>query len=65
MENTKLKGILREKKYTYKDICTKIDMSVTTFNKKINDGKFTVLEAKAISKELRLTPEESTDIFLK
>ena len=64
MENRKLKAMLVQKKYTYKEIAKKMNISATTFNKKINDGKFTVLEAKLICKILALTTDESADIFL-
>lgn len=65
MEMMKLKGLLTEKKKTYKDCARQLDISVTSFNDKINGKRaFSCWEATELSAFLELTPEERANIFL-
>lgn len=65
MNTQMLKGKLREKNKTYKDVAEMLNCSVATVSDKLN-GKsiFDCAEAVMISDWLNLTPFESVQIFL-
>lgn len=65
MENRKLKAMLVQKNKTYQQCADGIGISVASFNKKINDNKFTITEATVLSNFLKLTDDERCHIFLK
>jgi DNA-binding helix-turn-helix protein len=60
----KLKGKIREKGLTYKMLAKKIGIGLTSMNYKIN-GKnlFNQEEMKKLKEALRLTDNETIDIF--
>ena len=64
MDINKLKGKIREKGMTYKILAQKIGIGLTSMNYKIN-GKnlFNQEEMKKLKEALRLTDNETIDIF--
>ena len=64
MDINKLKGKIREKELTYKMLAKKIGIGLTSMNYKIN-GKnlFNQEEMKKLKETLRLTDNETIDIF--
>ena len=64
MNKNKLKGKIREKGLTYKILAQKIGIGLTSMNYKIN-GKnlFNQEEMKKLKEALRLTDNETIDIF--
>ena len=64
MDINKLKGKIREKRLTYKILAQKIGIGLTSMNYKIN-GKnlFNQEEMKKLKEALRLTDNETIDIF--
>ncbi len=64
MDINKLKGKIREKELTYKMLAKKIGIGLTSMNYKIN-GKnlFNQEEMKKLKEALRLTDNETIDIF--
>ena len=64
MDINKLKGKIREKGLTYKMLVKKIGIGLTSMNYKIN-GKnlFNQEEMKKLKEALRLTDNETIDIF--
>lgn len=61
----KLKGKLTEKRKTYIECSDALDISVTSFSKKMNGhSKFYIEEVNALSNYLGLTEVEKIDIFL-
>ena len=64
MNKNKLKGKIREKGLTYKMLAQKIGIGLTSMNYKIN-GKnlFNQEEMKKLKEALRLTDNETIDIF--
>jgi DNA-binding helix-turn-helix protein len=64
MNINKLKGKIREKGLTYKILAQKIGIGLTSMNYKIN-GKnlFNQEEMKKLKEALRLTDNETIDIF--
>ena len=64
MDINKLKGKIREKGLTYKMLAQKIGIGLTSMNYKIN-GKnlFNQEEMKKLKEALRLTDNETIDIF--
>lgn len=61
----KLKGLMREKGMTYKDMAHCLGISSTTFVAKINKKTtFSIDETKAIKELLNLSIQEYEDIFL-
>lgn len=64
MDINKLKGKIREKGLTYKILAQKIGIGLTSMNYKIN-GKnlFNQEEMKKLKETLRLTDNETIDIF--
>lgn len=64
MNINKLKGKIREKGLTYKMLAKKIGIGLTSMNYKIN-GKnlFNQEEMKKLKEALRLTDNETIDIF--
>ena len=64
MNKNKLKGKIREKRLTYKILAQKIGIGLTSMNYKIN-GKnlFNQEEMKKLKEALRLTDNETIDIF--
>lgn len=64
MNINKLKGKIREKGLTYKILAQKIGIGLTSMNYKIN-GKnlFNQEEIKKLKEALRLTDNETIDIF--
>jgi DNA-binding helix-turn-helix protein len=64
MDINKLKGKIREKGLTYKILAQKIGIGLTSMNYKIN-GKnlFNQEEMKKLKEALRLTDNETIDIF--
>jgi DNA-binding helix-turn-helix protein len=64
MDINKLKGKIREKGLTYKMLAKKIGIGLTSMNYKIN-GKnlFNQEEMKKLKEALRLTDNETIDIF--
>ena len=64
MNINKLKGKIREKGLTYKILAQKIGIGLTSMNYKIN-GKhlFNHEEMKKLKEALRLTDNETIDIF--
>lgn len=60
-----LKGKLVENSKTYADCANTLNISVTTFNDKMNGKrKFTVEEANALSGFIGLNNQEKIEIFL-
>lgn len=65
MEMLKLKGLLTEKKKTYEDCAKHLNISVTSFNEKINGRRsFSCWEATELAEFLDLSCEERSHIFL-
>lgn len=65
MSSNILKGKLVEKNVTYKDCATALDVSITTFTKKINNpSSFSIEEANKLANYLKLSKEERINIFL-
>lgn len=65
MNRDRLKGKLVEKGKTYEDCAKAVNVTVTTFSKKMNGAsKFYIDEVKALSDFLKLTNNEKIDIFL-
>lgn len=65
MNLDKLKGKLVEKKKTYRDCAKYLDISVATFNLKMNGkSKWYVEEINELSEYLGLTLAEKVEIFL-
>lgn len=65
MNLDKLKGKLTEKRKRYEDCSKVLDVTVATFNNKMNGkSKFYVDEINNLSVFLGLTDEEKIDIFL-
>ncbi|WP_297017945.1 helix-turn-helix transcriptional regulator [uncultured Dialister sp.] len=65
MDRQMLKGKLREKGKTYRDLAALLHKSVTTVSNKMNGvSEFDCAEACLISQWLQLAPHESIDIFL-
>ncbi len=65
MEMMKLKGLLTEKKKTYEDCAKELNISVTSFNDKINGRRaFSCWEATKLSSYLGLDYQERANIFL-
>ena len=64
MNKNKLKGKIREQGLTYKILAQKIGIGLTSMNYKIN-GKnlFNQEEMKKLKEALRLTDNETIDIF--
>jgi len=64
VDKNKLKGKIREKGLTYKMLAKKIGIGLTSMNYKIN-GKnlFNQEEMKKLKEALRLTDNETIDIF--
>ena len=64
MDINKLKGKIREKRLTYKILAQNIGIGLTSMNYKIN-GKnlFNQEEMKKLKEALRLTDNETIDIF--
>ena len=64
MDINKLKGKIREKGLTYKMLAKKTGIGLTSMNYKIN-GKnlFNQEEMKKLKEALRLTDNETIDIF--
>ena len=64
MDINKLKGKIREKELTYKMLAKKTGIGLTSMNYKIN-GKnlFNQEEMKKLKEALRLTDNETIDIF--
>lgn len=63
-ELSKLKGLLREKKISYKKIAELIHIHCTTFSDKINGySDFTLIEVNKISNILEIKPEEIYEYF--
>ena len=64
MDINKLKGKIREKGLTYQILAQKIGIGLTSMNYKIN-GKnlFNQEEMKKLKEALRLTDNETIDIF--
>ena len=64
LDINKLKGKIREKGLTYKMLAKKIGIGLTSMNYKIN-GKnlFNQEEMKKLKEALRLTDNETIDIF--
>ena len=61
----KLKGKLRECKFTYANVAEILQVSVTTVSSKMNgDTKFYAEEIRILSKALNLNNDEIIDIFL-
>ena len=61
----KLKGKLKECKFTYSDVAKILNVSVTTVNSKMNgETRFYAEEIRILSKALNLTNDEKIDIFL-
>lgn len=66
MDMNKLKGKLVEKKKTYEEAARILEMSVTTFNNKMQGRRsFDCAEAVMLSDWLSLTVDERIDIFLR
>lgn len=65
MEMLKLKGLLTEKKKTYGDCAKHLNISVTSFNEKINGKRsFSCWEATELAEYLGLSYEDRANIFL-
>lgn len=65
MENRKLKGKLRELGKTYQEASEMLDISLVSFNSKINgNNQFTILEAEKLCNWLGLNEKERVEIFL-
>ena len=67
MVNALLKGKIREKGMSQQDVASKIGVSLSRFNAKLNntDGaQFTLREVKDMRVLLDLTPEQVDQIFL-
>ena len=64
MNKNKLKGKIREQGFTYQKLAKKIGIGLTSMNYKIN-GKnlFNQEEMKKLKEALRLTDNETIDIF--
>lgn len=63
-ELSKLKGLLREKDITYKEIASLININYTTFSDKINGySDFTLNETNNIIQQLQITKDEIYDYF--
>ena len=64
MNKNKLKGKIRERGLTYQKLAKKIGIGLTSMNYKIN-GKnlFNQEEMKKLKEALRLTDNETIDIF--
>ena len=66
MVNLILKGKIREKGLSQQDVATKIGISLSRFNAKLNntDGaQFTLREVKDMRDLLELSPEQVDQIF--
>lgn len=65
MTNTlKLKAVILEKGFTQEQIAEMLEMTVATFNYKVNNkSEFKASEIKILSEILQLTPEEVRAIF--
>ena len=65
MNLDKLKGKLVEKNKTYKDCAQYLGVSLTTFNKKMNNrSKWYVEEVVKLGRFLNLSKNEMMEIFL-
>ena len=67
MQSNLLKAKLKENNLTQLEIAQKIGMSLSTFNAKLNgtyDSEFSLGEILAIQKVLKLTVEQTAQIFL-
>lgn len=63
-ELSKLKGLLREKKISYKHISNLIDMNYTTFSDKINGhSSFTLNETNKLINILEIPSNEIYEYF--
>lgn len=61
----KLKGKLTEKEKTYEDCAKALNISIASFNKKMNGAStFKVTEATQLSNFLEMSNEEKLSIFL-
>lgn len=64
MDYAKLRGVLSEKKKSYRECASALGMSVTTFSNKMNrKSRFSVPEANNLSEFLKLSDEEKLRIF--
>ena len=62
-----LKGELRKRGMTQRELCCELPLSLSRFNAKLNGARgaeFTLSEIKGIMGALGLTKEEAADIFL-
>lgn len=60
----KLKGIMTEKKISVEELSKRIGMDRATFYRRLaKSDDFTIKEVDSIVKELRLTMEETNNIF--
>lgn len=65
MNIDKLKGKLVEKKKTYEECSKFLNVTISTFNNKMNGkSKFYIEEINKLSDLLELTNQEKIDIFL-
>lgn len=65
MKSDRLKGKIREKHLSYLKCAQALNISVATFNSKINGGtKFYVEEANALGLLLNMTDAEKLEVFL-
>lgn len=66
MNGALLKGKIREKSLTQKDVADKIGISLSRFNAKLNNSggaEFSLGEVRAIKSLLKLNPEQVDLIF--
>ena len=66
MKNALLKGKIREKGLTQRDVAVKTGLSLSRFNAKLNNthgAQFNLCEIKAMRDLLALTPEQVDQIF--
>lgn len=60
----KLKGLLREKKYSYKKISALVGINYTTFSNKINGySAFTLIEATKLIEILQISKDKIYEYF--
>ena len=64
MDYAKLRGVLSEKKKSYRECALALGMSVTSFSNKMNrKSRFSVPEANGLSEFLELSDREKLRIF--
>ncbi len=63
LKANKLKAKIIERETSIEELSRKMNIDKSTFHRKMKNNSFFVNEVDTIAKELRLTPEEMTEIF--